>query len=177
VSPGRAGLVVSCLAAAEPPRTRALAALAERFGPLAWLSRPLAFEPDYYRPEMGGPLTRRLALMERLVPEHGLAAAKAACREIEAGLAAGGRRRVNLDPGLLSAGSLALATTKPQAHRVALAPGLYAEVTLWYHRGGFRALPWTYPDYAGRELGELLEQMRARVLWRARADAEGGANP
>jgi hypothetical protein len=174
---GRAGLVVSCLAAGEPPRERAVQLLARRFGPLAWLSEPLPFGSDYYRPEMGGPLSRRLALLERLVPQHSLAEVKAACRGIEGELAQAGRRTVNLDPGLVSAGSLVLASHKAQAHRVALAEGVYAEVTLWYHRGRFQPLPWTYPDYAGPELRRLLEHMRSRVLWRARADAKGKASP
>ena len=57
------------------------------------------------------------------------------------------RRTVNIDPGLLSEESLVLATTKASGHRVAIATGLWAEVTLRFERGEYRPLPWTYPDY------------------------------
>ena len=33
-----------------------------------------------------------------------------------------------------------------------------------YRQGGFSALPWTYPDYASRELQEVLLVMRQHLL-------------
>ncbi len=168
-------LVVSLLAVDEAPRSRAVEELAARFGPLCYLSEPLDFPSDYYQPEMGGPLTRRLAAFLEPVAPHRLAEIKAACLEVEAALAREGKRRVNIDPGLLSADALTLATRKHRGHRLALAPGIYAEITLWYHHHQFHPLSWTYPDYAGDELRTLLAALRRRHLWQlAQAAAPGG---
>ena len=169
-----AALVVSLLAADEEPRSRALARLAERFGPPELVSEALAFDrSEYYRAEMGGPLTRRVAMFARPLAMHRLVEAKQFCLDLEREYAAHGRRRVNLDPGLLSAGGLVLATTKYNGHRLALAPGLYAELTLWFHHGRLNTLPWTYPDYAGEEMLELLGRCRERHLWLLREANHG----
>ena len=53
-----------------------------------------------------------------------------------------------------------LASTKPSAHRVPLASGIYAEVELLYERGAFRPVEWTYPDYRSPEYLEILGHIR-----------------
>ena len=80
-------------------------------------------------------------------------------------MSVGGRRTVNVDPGLLSADSFILASAKKSPHRICLAPGRYAEVTLMFQNGAYIALPWTYPDYAGEKIQETLINMRRRYLW------------
>ncbi len=170
-----ARLLVSLLAADEEPRAQAVRRLAQSFGPLDYLSRPLAFaQTDYYAPEMGGPLTRRLAGFGHLVSALALAEVKRACMALETELAREGRRRVNLDPGLLSADSLVLASSKPQGHRLAIAEGCWAELTLWFHHGQFHALPWTYPDYAGEGIRRLLKGLRGRYLWQLKQERAQG---
>ena len=161
-----ARLLVSMLAAAEPPRVEALRRLVERLGPLVYLSQPLEFSyTAYYQREMGGPLTRRLAAFRDLLPSCRLPEVKRLCVALEAELARDGRRRVNLDPGMLSADSLVLASGKPQAHRLALAEDVWGEITLLYHHGQFHGLLWTYPDYAAERMRRLLAGLRGRYLW------------
>ena len=161
---------MSLLAKEEAARSRALERLDAMWGPLDYLSRPLAFDyTSYYEAEMGAPLTRRLASFRPLVGTHELVGAKRACGELERELADGGRRNINLDPGLLSEHSLILASTKPAPHRICIAEGYYAELTLLYHHGGFHPLPWTYPDYAGEELTTRLTALRGRYLWQLKA--------
>lgn len=169
---GRARLVISLLAAAEPPRAQAIARLAADLGPVDFISRPLAFaHSGYYAPEMGGPLTRRLAAFRTLVDPLDLAGCKGICLAVEAELAQAGRRRVNLDPGLLSADALILATTKYSGHRLPLAEGLWQEITLWFVHGQYQSLPWTYPDYAGQELRGICAVLRSRLLWQLKTAA------
>jgi len=167
----KARLLISLLAAEEAPRSEAVRRLAARFGPLIFLSEPLPFAyTDYYQPEMGAPLTRRLAAFLELVEPERLSVLKGICLSLESDLAVGGKRRVNIDPGLLSAHSLVLATTKNSPHRICLAPGRYAEVTLIFQNGEFKALPWTYPDYAGKEVQDILHDLRRRYLWQLKED-------
>lgn len=176
-APRPARLVVSLLAGHEEPRAQALRRLASVLGPVVLYSEPMSFTAsEYYTPEMGPGLTRRVAALEALHLPGELAGVKRLCQQIEAELSQGGRRRVNLDPGLLDRDSLVLATHKFAGHRLELAPGIYGEVTLYYHGGGYRALPWTYPDYAGEAMRDLLELLRGRLLWQGknpRARGEG----
>ena len=160
-------LVVSLLSPSEGPRAAAVELLAGEFGPLASLSGLLSFaHTDYYEPEMGAGLTRRLASFQEPLPPWELVRAKRACLEMENRLAGPRGRLVNLDPGMLSPESLVLASTKPRADRICLAPGLFAQVTLVYIGGEYRPSPWTYPDYAGPEIGSILKICRSRLLWR-----------
>ena len=141
------------------------AALHDRFGALDYLAGPLAFDyTEYYTREMGKPLERYFASAAGLADPEALSEAKLASNDLEQRLARpDGKRRVNLDPGLLSLSSLILATTKAQAHRIPLRDGIYGELTLLLHRNRTEALPWTYPDYAGHEYAEIILEMRRRL--------------
>ena len=56
-------------------------------------------------------------------------------------------RPLNIDPGYLNLGKLILASTKDFTHRIYLAQGIFAEVTLYYQRGQWEHHRWTFPDY------------------------------
>ena len=87
---------------------------------------------------------------------------------LERRLSLGGRRLVNLDPGYLARERLVLATGKNYTHRLYVGQGLYEEVTLIYQKGAWQSLPWTYPDYAGPDLLNFLDQARKKYLWQLR---------
>ncbi len=118
------------------------------FGPVAMTSEQRPFTwTNYYAREMGEGLSRIFLAMERLVNQDFLVSMKHASIEIEKKLSMSGRRRVNIDPGILTAERLVLATTKNFTHRVYLGQGIFADLTLIYRKGSFRPLEWTYPDY------------------------------
>jgi hypothetical protein len=54
-----------------------------------------------------------------------------------------------------------LATTKESSHRVPLASGIWAEVTLLFEKGSFRPVEWTYPDYRSPGCIAILNSIRA----------------
>ena len=85
--------------------------------------------------------------VERLVPQDQLAAIKLKTNELETRWEVEGQRQVNVDPGILSAERLVLATGKNYIHRIYLGSGVYGDLTLIYSQGSYRPLPWTYPDY------------------------------
>ena len=135
--------------------------LTEAWGPIDWRSPFLEFGfTHYYDREMGSPIERLFLSFAALVDPAGLAEIKIRTNEIERLLAEGGRRVVNLDPGLLALSRFSLATTKEAAHRLPLARGIYGEVTLVFEKGEFRALPWTYPDYRSETYRTLLGEVR-----------------
>jgi hypothetical protein len=160
-----AALVASLLSAREEPIDEALGLMTARFGPLAEAGEPLPFEETaYYAAELGRPLVRRLARFAPLVAQDTLAEIKLACLEIEGHLSVAGRRRVNIDPGLLTAERLILATGKNYTHRVPLKGGIFADLTLIFAGVSFRPLPWTYPDYASEAMISLLNRLRAGYI-------------
>jgi len=155
-------LVVAVLSSEPELGGTLLERLEQRFGPSDWASPQLPFTyTHYYDREMGGPITRCFLSFRELVDPQRLAGIKQATNRLEEELRREGRRRVNLDPGLLSLSRFILASTKPGAHRVALAEGIYAEITLIFERGGFRPVEWTYPDYRSPEYLEILNRIRA----------------
>ena len=158
-------LVAGVLAQTPALADAAEAALEREFGSMSRRSPDVPFDyTDYYEPEMGPKLTRRWVAFARLIEPDRLAAAKLATNRLELEFTEEGRRKVNLDPGLLSLHSLVLATTKDFAHRIYLGDGIFAEVTLLFESGEFRALPWTYPDYKSATCLEFLVQCREQML-------------
>ena len=139
--------------------------LEAEFGEIDYASPVLPFTfTDYYTGEMGSPLWRRFFGFRGLVGPERLADIKIATNKIEEEYlregARGPGRQVNLDPGILNLSRFILATTKDNSHRIPLAHGIYAEITLRFTHKDFEPLPWTYPDYATREYRDILLQIR-----------------
>jgi hypothetical protein len=148
--------------------------LEEQFGAVDYQGSENSFShTDYYCREMGSPLARQFLSFERLSNPVDLVQIKLFTNSLEKEVAHEGNRRVNLDPGHLSLGQFVLATGKPAPHRIYLDQGIYAELTLIYEQGSFRALPWTYPDYASPEMIALLNKLREELKASLHAGREG----
>jgi hypothetical protein len=131
------------------------------FGPTDWVGPALFFDRTrYYEREMGWPLHRRFVSFRRLIRPDGIVEAKLRATELEEKHSQGGKRRVNIDPGYISIERLVLATGKNYTHRIYLAKGVYADLTLLFQRGTFRSLEWTFPDYASSEMIEIFNEIR-----------------
>jgi hypothetical protein len=126
---------------------------AEReFGSTALVSDAFDFtETNYYAAEMGDGLKKQFWAFAAPMDPGRLAAIKLTTNLWEAEYAGlpmhPEPRPLNLDPGYITLAKLVLASTKDHAHRIYLADGIYAEVTLSYRSGGWQPLDWTYPDY------------------------------
>ncbi len=154
-------LVVGVLVSGPAGEGRIVSALASRWGPPDFVSQLMPFRfTSYYDAEMGTPINRFFVSFARLVDPAELASVKTRTNGIEDGFREDGRRRVNLDPGLLALSRFVLATAKESSHRVALAAGIWAEVTLLFEKGSFRPVEWTYPDYRSAEYIGILNAIR-----------------
>lgn len=106
---------------------------------------------DYYEPEMGRYLKKIFLAFDGQIHPGELASIKISTNDMEDRFSihrVGERnRRVNIDPGYVGKAGVVLASTKNRSQRIYLDKGIYAEVTLIYEKGGWRPLPWTYPDY------------------------------
>jgi len=130
------------------------------------VSEPHPFDfTSYYEQEMGRGLMRAFVALSALIPQEALSEAKHVARRLELEhLDSSGGRRINLDPGLLCAEKLVLASTKNFTHRIYLEKGVFAELTLIFQKGGFRPLPWTYPDYQADWAVEFWNSTRREYL-------------
>jgi hypothetical protein len=162
-------LIIGLLSADLLLFTQATLKLQESYGSIDVESRTFPWTTtNYYREEMGENLLRKFVAFEPLLSPEALSGIKLTTNALELSLSGATApdtpRRVNLDPGYLDATKLVLASTKNQAHRIYLAQGIYAEVTLLYHHGAFHPFLYTYADYRWPETHEFLRQMRSRYL-------------
>ena len=135
------------------------------FGPIALESPLFNFtQTDYYASSMGIELKKTFFAFAKFYDPAQLADTKRTTNRWEeqyrTELGADELRPLNLDPGYLNESKLILASTKDHAHRIYLRDGIYAEITLSYHRRQWQRLPWTYPDYQTPEYHAFFDQCR-----------------
>ena len=139
--------------------------LTELYGPIVLRSEPFPFSfTDYYNSEMGEGIERFFIAFSSLVSPDTLQDIKTMTDSIEMEYSEDGKRKINLDPGILTESNIVLATTKNRSHRIAIGRNLYAEVTLIYQNHGYKALPWTYADYRSDEVQRILLGFRNEYL-------------
>jgi hypothetical protein len=144
------------------------------FGPADWKSEKLIFDRTrYYANEMGWPLYRRFISFSRLIAPDALVDVKLLTNTLENRHLAKERRTINIDPGYISLERLILASGKNYIHRIYLGRGIYADLTLVYHAGTFKPLPWTYPDYADEKVIKYFNTLRAEYLHSLREGGKG----
>lgn len=161
-------LVMPILISRKHMRLSLLEELQTRYGPVDYISIDLPFTyTHYYDEEMGIPITRFFISFLRLVDPGSLARIKGETNQLESRFAEAGKRKVNIDPGLLNLSRFVLASGKDGSHRIPLSDGVFAEVTLVYEKGSYRPLKWTYPDYRSEEYLNILADIRK--LYRAEA--------
>lgn len=158
-------LIVNVIYHDENVLKAALLRLKETFGEIELISEPFSFGDysSYYDTELGGEGIRQIFAFKECVDPTRAAEIKLLTNEIEAEFS----RKINLDPGLINDGHLILMSAKPLGFRVALSGGIYADYTLFYARGKYNKLPWTYRDYQNEDVQNfLLRVRRSYVLWR-----------
>lgn len=146
---------------------KALKIMTDKFGPVDFMTEEFSFTNEfssYYDEELGGEARRKILSFERLVDPTLQAEIKTFTNSVEADFSIDGNRKINLDPGFLSHGRLLLATTKKTGFRIPLKDGIYTELTLFYARGAWQKLPWTYRDYQSERVQNFLTQVRKKYL-------------
>ncbi len=161
-APGR--VVVSIIYSSLDALADALTLLEKQFGRVQCETMELEYAHGAYTEEMGEGLERRFYSFERQVDRDRLPEAKALCYKIERQF--GDLvddftfRTVNIDPGIMTAENLVMASHREYNHRVYLRDGVFAELTLVYARGRFVRLPWTPPDFCEGEAIEFFLRVR-----------------
>lgn len=151
--------------------------LSAHYGKIDYVSSEFVFSElsNYYADELSGTVYRRFVSFEKLILPDTIAKVKQQTNEIERELSVDGRRRVNLDPGLIGRGALLLPTTKYAPHRIAMHDGIYVELTLFYCGGDYDDFPWTYRDFKCREVKDTMLAIRKNYI-KARRSGHAAAN-
>ena len=162
-------LIIGILAANNQCLHTAIDFLTDKYGRLDFTSDVWPFEKtDYYKEQTGLRILRRFISIEKLIGPGKLAKIKHQTNKLEQKLARALAmplpRPVNLDPGIIEPSKLVLATTKNYSHRIYIGKKMYAEVTLIFDKGKWRALEHTYPDYRQECYFDYFEKVRQRLL-------------
>jgi len=160
-TPERALLFIATLYSDEGVYRRAKERLIRDFGELSFESERLPWiHSEYYRDELGWPITRRFVAFKKGFDTGAIRDIKLATNALEDAFSVEGRRKINLDPGYITEAKVVLATTKNYPHRIYLGSGIFAEVTLFYTGGRYRSHRFTYRDYGTPEYLAVFHRMR-----------------
>ena len=172
-------LIVGLLSPDQNLLAQTHSALVEGFGTISTKSPEIPFNfTDYYQKEMGPGLIRQWVGFQGLVEPDQLYDFKQRTGLLEKRFRGpDGRRRVNIDPGVLTLHNFVLASTKGFAHRIYMREGIFAELTLVFQSGKFQPLAWTYPDYQTPVCQDFLMRCRKELLADAALQRTGKDNP
>ena len=153
--------ILTSIPAIIPPAEERLVA---HFGAVDLRSPQYIFnKTHYYDEEMGSPIYRYFLSFEKLMEPSAIAGAKIITNGLESEFAVeypSVQRPINLDPGYLEQSKIILASTKNYFHRILIAEGIYAEVTLHFEDGAWRPFPWTFPDYKTDDYQQFFASLR-----------------
>jgi len=146
-----AKLIIGIISSLDAAIGRTEEAVTATYGPVDLKSSAFPFDQtDYYDKQMGPGLRRLFLGFSGLIPPESLSSIKVHTNALEEELRksfARAERIVNIDPGILTASALIMATTKNFAHRIPLSQGIYAHLELLFSGKTVKLLPWTYPDF------------------------------
>jgi len=164
-TPPPAKLVCSIFSQQEGLINRVVDALHGTYGNTDFKSPVIPFDiTSYYEPEFGSSLKRIFISFAELVSQDALVDIKYVTNKLEQEFSLEAKRQANIDPGILTAERLVLATGKNFTHRIYLGRGVFADLTLIYKKDSFMTLPWTYPDYASKEVIVFWNNVRKAYL-------------
>ena len=164
-------LLVAILWAPLGPLQDAVEALTHTWGEIDFGGADHPFDiTDYYEPEMGGMLSRRIISFFQLVPPDSIVAAKHICNEIEDRLAGPRGRLLNLDVGYLDHNKIILASFKGAGQKIYLKDGVWADLVARYRAGRYSPFEWTFPDFRDGRYDQELSKIRQTYLAQLRGN-------
>jgi hypothetical protein len=146
-------------------RQQAQSKLSALYGEIDHLGCDHPFDvTNYYAPEMGDNLCRRLVGFAELLPPENIVRAKHDCNQIEDDLRVDYKRTVNLDIGYLDHNKVVLASAKAAGQKIYLGDGIYADLVARYQKGRYRPFEWTFMDFKDDRYHKDLMQLRSLYL-------------
>jgi len=155
-------LLTGILYTTEESLQGALEALKELWGEFDFksVSFPFSRHTSYYKEEMGDPIQRIFLSFKNLMEPEQLPKYKNQSCQIEERMKVGYKRTCNIDPGYIDFQKVVLASTKPAQQKIYLGEGVWADPVLFYEKGSFKTLPWTFLDFRNEAYYPSLLKMR-----------------
>jgi hypothetical protein len=170
-------LLVGILWSEEEALQNAVGDLVRRWGKIDFAGADHPFDcTDYYEPEMGAGLRRRLVSFLRLVSPDILVYAKYACNEIEDRWVGPKGRRVNLDVGYLDHNKVVLASFKGAGQKIYLQDGVWADLVARFRSGCYSPFEWTFPDFRDGRYDQELLQIRGLYFAQRKQEGRSGTS-
>ncbi len=171
--PADAKLIIGLLGCDRNALDTAIRAITKKFGKVDRVSDIWPFEQtDYYKDETGDNILRQFVSIEKPICPGRLAKIKHQTNGIEKKLAKKIKtnlpRPVNIDPGIIEPSKLILASTKNYSHRIYIGEKIWAETTLVYNKGLWKAFDYTYPDYRQKCYHDFFSQVRSKLIQQLR---------
>ncbi len=101
----------------------------------------------HYEEEMGKNILKKIIVFKKKISEKELVKIKHNITEIEKRYSTKGKRRVNIDPGLVCSSGVFLATRKNKRFKKLLAEGVYSHKVLSFEKGKTKYFFHTFKDY------------------------------
>ena len=164
-------LFVAALYGREDALRTSVRLMESEWGEIDYTGSDHPFDPtDYYEPEMGKNLQRRLISFLKLFPPDRLGEAKCIANNIEDKLLTEENGRlVNLDVGYLDLNKIVLASFKGAGQKIYLGCGVWADMIARYRGGRYQPFEWTFPDFSDGRYD--LELKTIREIFRRQAAA------
>ena len=161
-------LFVAALYAREDALGTAVRFMESAWGEIDYTGTDHTFDStDYYEPEMGKNLRRRLISFRELFAPDRLGEAKHISNDIEDKSIDETGRLVNLDVGYLDLNKIVLASFKGAGQKIYLGGGAWADMIARWRGGRYQPFEWTFPDFRdGRydaELKAIREILRGQL--------------
>lgn len=137
----------------------------KKFGGCFLLSPWFEFSHSrYYENEMGKNLKKRFICFKNPINQDSLSYVKNFAYETENRYLADNKRKINLDPGILTIEKYVLSTFKNFSHRIYLGNKVFAEVEFGFKNSRPYFFEWTYPDYMQKEVCDFFLVSRRYLL-------------
>lgn len=118
---------------------------------------------DYYTPEMGPGLKKKLLVFEKNVSKEELADVKFFITEVEKKFSKDGKRAVNIDPGYLSSKELVLATFKEKSFKEKINDRVWVHKVLEFDNDNVKQFFHTFADYRDKKNQEFI--LKNKLKW------------
>lgn len=153
--------------------------LINNFGEIEVISDEYLFSHSvYYKEEMGEYLNKRFIVFKNMIERDYISDVKKITDNIEIEYSdSEGKRKINIDPALLTLENFILVTNKNFTHRIYLKEGVFADLTLIYKKKkGYTELEWTYADYSSEDTKKFLNKIRELFYKRLIESSPFGSN-
>ncbi len=144
---------------------KALSVLIDKFGELEEDTLEYDFDlTDYDEREMGTKLKKKVLVFKELVERTELPDIKLFTNKIEDDSAVDENRKINLDPGYMTAHHLILATAKEMPWKIYLDKGIFGDLTYMFKKDQCVLLDKTFPDFRKKEVQEFFIKLRKKFM-------------